>query len=128
MCLFLTMMLGVASVADAHNCSPWTGNCGGCVANQDTNGWVDTDCQYCPANGWCSGSIVKPKGCGGSGWWGACDYPGHRRMNINASTVEEGEEVSTKLGDKNNGANHNPITDSVRILTALVFGSVPSEL
>jgi hypothetical protein len=47
-------------------------------------------------------------------------------MNINASTVEEGEEVSTKLGDKNNGANHNPITDSVRILTALVFGSVPS--
>jgi hypothetical protein len=32
-------------------------HCLECISHQDTSGWVNTGCQYCPSSGQCSGSI-----------------------------------------------------------------------
>jgi hypothetical protein len=60
------VLLFMASTSNAHDCSPWNNNCGSCHANEDTNGWVDTDCEYCHATGRCDGTYSKPS-CS-SGW------------------------------------------------------------
>lgn len=64
--LELAIIAALAS-ADEHDCSAWNNDCRGCIQNEDTTGWVTTDCQYCFASGECSGAVPKPY-CGSSDW------------------------------------------------------------